>query len=355
MTRRFALALTLAAPLALAASGCGARHSPPASSAPEATLLGPRDVAAARRTDLAEGVPVAGTLEPDVDVVVTTPYPALVEAVVVREGQHVRHGQVLARLRAHTQGPDAANAAAQHRIAAADLARMRNLFKEGAIAQRDLDDAEARLKSAEAALAAARERLNDAIVRSPVDGTVAKRHVQGGDRVGDGDPMFRIVDTHALELQATVPADVIGRIHPGAPVRLAVSGGPDSAIAGIVARINATADPATRQVRLYARVDNPDGRLVGELHVSGVVVLDARRAVVAVPSAAVRRDTQGGTLVWVIAGGRATPRRVALGLHDEPQDLIEVTRGLAPGDTAIVGPVEGLVSGQPIQIAGRES
>src|SRR5574341_1767684 len=62
-------------------------------------VLGPTDVAIAARADLIAGVPVSGTLEPAVDIRLTAPIPQVVEAVLVKEGETVRQGQLLARFR----------------------------------------------------------------------------------------------------------------------------------------------------------------------------------------------------------------------------------------------------------------
>ncbi len=140
------------------------------------------------RRDIATGVPVQGTLRPLADVNLLAPFPDVIEEVLVKEGQAVQRGQVLARMRMTSVTPAAASAEAQRRIAAADCRRMQNLLKEGAVAERDVENAEAQLKAAEAAAAVGRKRLDEATVRAPFAGVVAERFLQSGDRVGDGDP-----------------------------------------------------------------------------------------------------------------------------------------------------------------------
>ena len=221
MKRLLAVAL-----LAAMVGGCGgnAAKKNSTSAGPETALLTTRDLAVVARRNVATGVPVQGTLRPLADVSLLAPFPDVIEVVLVKEGEAVRRGQELARMRMTSVTPAAASAEAQRRIAAADLRRMENLLKEGAVAERDVEVADGQLKAAEAAAALARKRLDEATVRAPFAGVVAQRFLQSGDRVGDGDRLFRIVNTDELEFTASVNTEALGQLKPGAPVALTVSG-----------------------------------------------------------------------------------------------------------------------------------
>jgi RND family efflux transporter MFP subunit len=343
--------LAAVALLALVA-GCGTRK-PAARS--EAALLSSHDLTPVVRTDLATGLPVQGTLEPSVDVSVLAPYPEVLDEVRVKEGQSVRKGEVLARFRQESVAPAAAGAEAARRSAAADYARMKNLLAEGAVAPRDLENAEAGLRAAEAQAALARKHLDDATVRAPLAGVIAQRYVHTGDRVADGAFLFRLVDTRELEFSATVPTEALRSVRPGARVALTVSGLDGLAIPGRVARVNTTVDPSTRQVKVYVTVPNGDHRLAGDLFASGRIVLAEAKGALAVPTAAVHADADGAGTVWVIADGKADPRRVTTGVRDEIRDLVEVRTGLREGDRVLISPIEGLAAGQAVQVGGEDS
>jgi RND family efflux transporter MFP subunit len=347
-------AATVLLAAAFGAGGCageGARDRA-AQSAPDEVLLSSGDLAAVARTDLAAGVPVQGTLEPAVDVTIVTPYPELVEAVLVKEGQSVRRGQLLARLRATTAEPAAESAEAKLRVAKAEHERMRNLYEVGAVARRDVEAAEAELRAAEAEAVAAQKRLDDARITAPDAGVIATRFVQGGDRVGDGDPLFRLVNTSELEVSANVPTEALDRVRPGAPVALVVGGLEGRTVTGRIARVNATVDPATRQVKVYVNVPNRDRRLAGDMFASGRVLLDTAAGVIAAPSSALRTSPDESQYVWVVEGGKIQRRPVTAGLKDEMRDLTEVRTGLKEGEQVIASPIEGLVAGQPVRVAG---
>lgn len=352
--------LTIAAALALLAAaltvqGCsrGQRAVARAETEPAPMFLGASDLAVATRADLGAGIPVSGTLAPALDVRITSPAPELLDRVTVKEGQRVAKGEVLARFRASAIAPAAASAEAQRKIAAANHERMKNLLAQGAVSPHDVEKAEAELRAAEANAAAAGKRLAEATVRAPFAGVIAERLVQSGDRVGDGDPLFRLVNTSELEFEATVPSEFAARVRAGAPVSLTVTGVGGGSVQGKVARVNATADPATRQVKLYVTVPNPEARLVGDLFASGRILLESATAAAAVPSAAVRTDGQG-TYAWVVENGKLARRPVTTGVRDEAQDLVEVQKGLAVGDRVVVGPVEGLQPGARVEVQGAK-
>jgi len=298
------------------------------------------------------GVPVSGTLEPSVEVRIASPIPEVLEEVLVREGDTVRKGQVLARFRTSAVEPAALSAEAQRRLAASDYERMQNLFKEGAVSQRDVENAEVTLRAAEATEAQARKRLDESTVRAPTSGVISQRAVDSGDRVKDGDLLFQLVNTSELEFEATVPSEYAAQVHVGAPVVLVVTGAGPGTLAGRVSRVNATVDPATRQVKVYVALANPGGTLVGGLFASGRIVLQEVKGAIAVPLTALHRD-QATAYVLIVENGRIARRDVTTGATDEQASLVQVT-GLQGGETVVLGAANGLEPGQAVTIAGAE-
>lgn len=316
--------------------------------------VGGSDLARAARVDLIAGVPISGTLDPAVSIRIASPIPEVVEAVFVKEGEAVHGGQALARFRTSAVEPAALSAEAQRRLAAADYERMQNLFKEGAVSQRDVENAEVSLRAAEAGEALAKKKLNESTVRAPSSGVISQRAVDSGDRVKDGDLLFQLVNTSELEFAATVPSEYVADVRVGALVVLAVSGATDAGLSGRVSRVNATVDPATRQVKVYVTVSNSDRRLVGGLFASGRIVLRQVKGALAVPQTAVRHDAGGTAYVLVVDHGRIGRREVRIGATDEQASLVEIISGLEGGEPVIIGPASGLEPGQRVTVTGGE-
>lgn len=347
-------ALLLGALLVVAGCGGDAKSAAKKGADAGAALLAATDVGRVVKTDLAAGVPVSGTLTPAVDVKITAPMAEAIEAVLVAEGQAVAKGQVLARFRVIALEASARSAQAQLKIASADYERQKNLLAEGAVSEHDVETAEAAYHVAQANETAATRRWQDATVVAPAAGVISVKSVDAGDRPGEGDPMFELVNTGELDFEATIPSEFVPQIRIGSPVRLDVTGYAHDSVAGHVARINAAVDEATRQVKIYVRVPNPGMKLVGGLFASGTVVTREVRETIAAPTAGVRTDG-GQQFAMVIENGKLARREIRAGLHDEVHDLVEIVSGLAVGDVVVTGPIEGLVPGRAVQVGGKES
>ena len=332
----------------------GSEETRTADSARPAAIVGANDVFEAKRTDVISGVPVSGSLQPAIDIRINSPIPEILEDVLVREGDPEKKGQVLARFSLTSLAPQAASVEAQRRVAAADYQRMKNLFAEGAVSEKDVENAELALRSAEAGAALAKKRLEEATMRAAETGVIARRLVDAGSRVKDGDQLFQLVNTDQLEFEATVPAQYVGDVRIGAPVALVVTGLEGLAVNGRVSRVNAAADPATRQVRVYVSVPNPGHRMVGGLFASGRIVLSEARAALAIPQAGLKTDDAAKTYVLIVENGHVARRDVKAGVVDEARDMVEIVSGLKGGEQVIVGPIEGVRVGDQIQLVGKE-
>jgi RND family efflux transporter MFP subunit len=124
-------------------------------------------------------------------------------------------------------------------------------------------------------------------------------------------------------------------------------------VTGRISRINPTVDAATRQIRIYVDIPNATGRLVGGLFASGRVVVREVSGAVAVPRSAVRTEGDGRTaVVYVIASGKIARRPVTLGVSDEDAGLVQIVSGVQAGEQVVVGPVEGMADGAPVEVVG---
>jgi len=366
--KRFGHAIAAALAAALAA-GCGGRNtdSARAENTPEKISVGAADVATAARTTLHAGVPVSGSLEPKVFITVGAPVAEQIVEMFVDEGQRVQQGEPLCRFKdevlraaANSARADVATQRMQASIAVAESTRADALLREGAIAPRDRDNtvlalnaARARLALAEAQAASADDRLSTATLRAPASGVVSKRYQQAGDRADFGKPVFDIVDTRVLQLSASVPVEHMAELRLGRTVALTVSQLDSTSVTGRISRINPTVDAATRQIRIYVDIPNASGRLVGGLFASGRVVVREVSGAVAVPRSAVRTEGDGRTaVVYVIASGKIARRPVTLGVSDEDAGLVQIVSGVQAGEQVIVGPVEGMADGAPVEVVG---
>jgi RND family efflux transporter MFP subunit len=178
---------------------------------------------------------------------------------------------------------------------------------------------------------------------------VSEKQVSIGDIVQLGGALYTVVDPSSLELAASVPAEALTRLALGMPVQFVVTGYPGRRFTGRITRINPSADPATRQVRVYAELPNSENNLVSGLFAEGRVAAQSRLAV-AVPNAAIDRRL-GRPAVLKVLNGKVERVEVALGLADEQTDQVEIRSGVAAGDLLLVGAAQQITPGTPVRLS----
>jgi RND family efflux transporter MFP subunit len=328
-------------------------------------MIGRENIAVARLAELRSGPAISGSLEAKTEAKVKAEFLGQVDRTFVDEGQRVRRGVLLARLDDIAVRDAYLSAKSAERTAESTLQnaqrnaeRARRLAQAGALPERDLETAQLNVTNAEGALADARARLSlnakqlrNTMVRAPINGAVSNRAVDAGDVVQIGTELFTIVDLSSLRLEATVPVEELRRLRPGSPVEFGVSGF-DRQFRGRIERINPAVDPATRQVRIYVSVPNTEQELVAGLFAEGRVATDTRRAVSVPLSAVDRRGT--APVVHRVKSGRVDVVPVQLGVTDEAAELVEVSAGLAQGDTVLLGSAQGVTPGTAVRVTQDE-
>ena len=201
--------------------------------------------------------------------------PGRVGRIFVDSGARVKAGQPLLTLETDyleldVTRAEAALASTQAALGEAqrDFARKQDLLGKGSVSQalRDrtkaaLDQAEAAEAQAEVALALAKQRLQDAVLVSPIDGIVAERRTDVGERLGEAGVAFVIVQISPLKLQFRLPERYLAEVAMGQPVRVRVDPYPNEIFEGRVTVVVRTVDPSTRTFIVEAEIPNRDERL----------------------------------------------------------------------------------------------
>jgi RND family efflux transporter MFP subunit len=355
MTSRHVAWPSILAAAALAAAACSGSTQPsPAAAAPAAGR--PPVAVSVAPVGLAvfqESVEIVGSLGPKFSTDVKSEVTGTVTAVYVTEWVPVRKGDRLAQLdTSETEAGIAALKAmeAQARVAESrakrEYERALQLQKFGLITPQAFDDAKSAVEAAEAATAAsmaqtrtAEARLAKSTLVAPMNGVVALRGVNVGDRVenmGGGDPLFRIVDNRLLDLTVSVPSSRLSSVKIGQRIEFTTDALPGRTFTGKVMFINPAIDPASRSAKVVVEVPNPDGQLKGGAFVKGRVVVANRPGVLQVPREALLNwnlELQTAD-VYVAQGEKAEKRVVKTGQSNGV--TVEVLSGLAAGDPVVV-------------------
>jgi RND family efflux transporter MFP subunit len=327
-------------------------------------VLGASDVHTVMLGNIEMAMAIQGDLKPVEEVPVRARIEGNLEAVNVREGDRVGRGQVMARFESSAEEGAEKSALADVESAKADSVNAQwnadqsaELFKAGAIPERDLRSTQQALVAANARVSAARSRLHaasrdfeDTRVLAPTSGLVSVRSVESGEHVSRGFQMFTVVRNDVLELEAAVPARFAGDVSPAMPVRFNAGG---REMNGRVARVSPTINPANRSVTIYLQLPNPGGTLKGNTFATGRIVARTINGTIVVPTSAIRYgQQQNAPFVYRLANETVEHQAVQLGVVDEATGIVQVTSGLEVGDRVIVGNVGAIGRGVKVRIAG---
>ena len=315
-----------------------------------------------QETEIRRGIRVPAVIEPLTggEAIVAAPADGrFMAASLVRLGTRVQAGQELGRIqpRLTDAGGDRATlvagvAEAQASLDAAqsDLTRAEKLLADRAVPARRVEEAQRAVKVAEARLTAAQARLeqrdetlgtgggaaagNSFVLRAPIAGRVAEVYAALGASYDEGTPLFRIVRTDRVELQAHVPASETPLTEEIGEIALEVPGRADPLVVKAEDQHDAgVIDEKTRSLPVQFDVENRSGQLLIGQTVTAILYAGGRQKMPVVPKAAVLMEA-GRAYVFVHTGGESFSRRfIEVGGRDG--DLVGVRSGVQLGDRVV--------------------
>lgn len=328
----------------------------------EVVNVGKEGIIVAKPTEIRIGPAISGTMTPQEAATLRSELSGPIVQTYVEQGQPVKRGQPLARIddtaiRETVLSAQSSARSAQLALdnAKRDAERQQRLETAGAVAPRDVEAAQRALASAQAAMADAESRLTAAqqqlaktTFRAPFDGLVSERPVNAGDVVQPGTAIATVVNPASMRLEGSVPAEQLSSLKIGTPVIFTVNGYGTQTFTGRIDRINPTADPTTRQVRVYVTIPNEKSTLVGGLFADGRVATESRQGIM-IPTVAV--DERGiSPIVLRIRSDTVESVPVQLGVRDNASDQVEIRTGVSVGDTLLANASQGLAPGTRVRI-----
>lgn len=319
-------------------------------------------------TSFEQTLPLSGSLNPYTQATVSARAAGEVARVLVREGQTVQQGELLAVLVDTTYRAQYDQAVANElsavsslKLAEQDYQNNVQLVKEGFISSIALqklavarESARAQLQNATQAKVIAQRALSEVNIKAPVNGVIAARDIREGETAAVGTPMFSIVNIDSFELQAPISAEQIGAIQQGQAVQL-TSVGVAEPFTGAVERINPAATNGSRSYAAYIKVDNTSGLLKVGMFAQGQIVITARDGVLNVPATALhtRDQTQ---YVYLVKDNKLAEQTVTIGTRssDAIDAPVEIVLGLSSGDVVVRQDLGQLVVGTDVVILNAD-
>ena len=271
-----------------------------------------------------------------------------VTQVLVDEGSTVTKGQTLAVIKTDQLNVDLESAQANYNNAIKDKERFENAFKTGGVTQQQLDQARLALSNAEARVAQAKIKIDDAYIRSSINGVVNKRYIEPGAVVSPGTKLFELVDISRLKLQVTVNESQVANLKVGDKVKIKASVFPDKDFAGTVTFIAAKADATLSFPIEIALAANPGNQIKAGMYATAIFDFPAQAAAILVPRSAFIGSVNSNQVFVAKSDSTASLRKVIAGRV--LGDKVEVLQGLQEGETVITSGQINLSEGSPITI-----
>ncbi|HET7561215.1 MAG TPA: efflux RND transporter periplasmic adaptor subunit [Rhodanobacteraceae bacterium] len=304
--------------------------------------------------------------------------------VLIEEGEHVKQGQVLARIddTQYTAQLDAAKAqyaAAQAQVARAratlvqdraNAARMGKMLAPGYVSEEQAEQAntqvatdqatlDATIKQAAAAAAnitLAEVNVGYTVIRAPFAGVVTVKDAEVGQIVSPytlgGGGIATVVDMNSLEVDVDVNETYISRVQPNMPVQAVLDAYPDWKIPAHVIAIIPSADKSKATVKVRIALDQKDPRIIPQMGVRVSFLEKAARNAKPLPgvlvpkSAVVQRD--GKDVVFLVKDARAQQAAVTIG--GDFSDLKQILSGVGAGEEVVQAPPSTLKDGEKVQV-----
>src|SRR6266404_2195296 len=297
----------------------------------------------------------------------------------IEEGQHIKAGDVLARIDDRDYQAQLRQAFAIRDVAKAKLhllqsnaERARRLIKARAISMEDFETAiaagevaQAELERDEAAVDYAKFNVNQCVITSPINGIVLKKYRELGDTInfggqiqagGGATDIAQLAATDDMRAEVDINEADIAKVGIGSPAAVALDSYPDKQFDAALVKVYPAADRQKGTVKIEVQIARPDLQIIKpEMGVKVSFLAqkmkngDEPRLIV--PKGAIKT---GGTdsYVWIVRDGMA--KRATIVRGREIETGVEVTQGLNDGDVVVVSPQAKLANGRKVSI-GTES
>src|SRR5882672_6242995 len=271
----------------------------------------------------------------------------------IEEGQHIKAGDVLARIDDRDYQAQLRQSNAIRDVAKANLHllqdkadRARHLIKTGAISTDDFETAitaaevaQAQLERDEAAVDYAKFNVNQCVITSPINGIVLKKYRELGDTInfggqiqagGGATDIAQLADTGDMRAEVDINEADIAKVGIGSPVVVALDSYPDKQFDAALVKVYPAADRQKGTVKIEVQIARPDLQIVKPEMGVKVSFLENQPAAtqqprITVPKGAVRIE-EGKTYVWTVRKGIA--KRATIVRGREIETGVEVTQGV---------------------------
>lgn len=297
--------------------------------------------------DIKDSINLPGTIEPWTELAIKSELNGTIAEVLVKEGDEIRAGDVIARIETDDYRIALDRAEASYKLAVADLKRDKSVYGKGIISEAQLDTKQTTVAVAAAEVANARLLLDRCVIKAPMAGVVTRLDGKKGLLLAIGDPVGEMVKIDKVKAVVGIPESDMPAVSRLTQVELTIKALNDRIVTGKKYFLSPVPDSAARIYRLELTVDNPDRSILPGMFIRADIVKQEVQNAVAIPFYSV--ISKGNEhFVFVEENGIAIKKNVSLGIMEKW--MVQVKSGLKQGENLIVEGHRDVENGQVIRV-----
>ena len=288
-----------------------------------------------------------GILEPWESLGILAEVRGSIEEVLVKEGQHVKQGDLIARTDTIDYENKINSIKASYDLAIINLKRLSGLLKKEIISQSEIDKIKAEVQSLEADLAIAKVQLERCFIRSSISGIVNKLPAKKGIYLAVGDPVATVLDIERLKVNVGIPEADVHAVRKLDSFEVSIEALGNKVLTGMKNFLAVAPESQAQLYRLELEVENESEEILPGMFARVEIVKEEFPAAIAIPLyAVISRDNKH--YVYLEENGVAKLQEVKLGILDGWQ--IQITEGLSPGQKVVVVGQRSVDEGQKLKV-----
>jgi len=281
----------------------------------------------------------------DENVLATPQAPGTVTSVLVRSGQHVSKGQLLATLEAASVDQQIKASEVQLGLSKTLYEKQKSLWEQNIGTEVQLMQAKANYEANARQKEALVAQRNMYRIVAPISGTIDNVTLKQGDVASPGQSGIRVVSFDKLRAEANLGENYIGKVKSGDPVNVVFPDINDS-IKTKVSYVSRSVDPISRAITV--QVSLPDSKTIYPNMSSKLKISNYQNAHALVIPVSVIQNTAEGQMVYVVEDGKAKSVLIKTGRNSN--GLVEVLSGLKAGDKVVTEGFGDLDNGEPVKL-----
>ncbi len=229
--------------------------------------------------------------------------------------------------------------------------RLKGLYDVGGLSKSDLDNAELVYEVSKSSY---ENLLENAVLRSPIDGVISERNYDQGDMYAMAQPIYTVQQIVPVKLNIGISEGDYTKVKKGDRVSFTVDAFPGRTFSGKVNRLDPTIDFFTHTCNVEIIVDNRDRVLRPGMYARVTVLLETHHSIVIPDTAVIKQSGSGERYVYVLnADGTVSFRVVELGRRMEAE--YEILSGLDEGETVVISGQASIRDGSSVKVITRSA